>query len=123
MKNLVNFSHPLSEAALLRLEDMIGESVQEIIIPCQLDLEAPMGPQLDALLQQSEAATMKSGREGRGYGMDLYIPPALSYAAGYLTAKLSYAQSDAMLPVPPAMVVLRREGTPPQFMPVEILRG
>lgn len=107
---LVNFSHPLSEAAKARLEEMVGP-ILEVVIPVQLDLESPMKPQLEALVAAAGAC------------VQLFIPPALSYAAAYVTAKLSYAQSDAMLPVPPDMVVLRREGTPPQFMPYEIVRG
>ena len=111
MKRLVNFSHPLSPKASARLAEMIGE-FEETVIPVQLDLDAALKPQLDTLVDAGMRAHM-----------DLYIPPALSVAAAYVTAKLSYAQSDAMLPVPPAMVVLRREGTPPQFLPVEILLG
>jgi len=113
VKRLVNFSHELSAEARARLEEMVGP-VLETVIPCQLDLDAPLRPQLDALLAANERALVR---------MDLYIPPALSYAAGYITARLSYAQSDAMLPVPPDMVILRREGMPPRFMPAEILRG
>ena len=114
MKRLVNFSHGLSEKAKIALENIIGESVEETVIPCQLNMEAALRPQLEALLAAHERTLVR---------MDLYIPPALSFAAGYVTAKLSYAQSDAVPPSPPAMVVMRREGTPPQFVPVEILRG
>jgi hypothetical protein len=111
VSRLVNFSHALSPAARARLEEMVGP-VLEVVIPCQIDMDAPIKPQLDMLVEQAGNSVP-----------DLYIPPALSFAAAYVTAKLSYAQSDAMLPVPPAMVVLRREGTPPQFMPYEIVRG
>ena len=107
---LVNFSHGLSAAAKARLEEMVGREVTEAIVPCQIDMDAPIKPQLDALVE-------------RGYSADLYIPPTLSFAAAYVTARLSYAQSDAYPPCPPTIVVLRREGTPPQFMPCEIVRG
>lgn len=112
MKRLLNFSHELAPAAKALLEEMIGETVEETVIPCQLDMEAALKPQLDALVEAAMQCRF-----------DLYIPPALSYAAGYVTARLSYAQSDAMLPVPPSMVVLRREGTPPRFVPAEIVHG
>ena len=107
---LINFSHELSAAAKARLEEMVGQEVTEVVVPCQIDMGVPIKPQLDALADQ-------------GWGADLYIPPALSFAAAYVTARLSYAQSDAYPPCPPTIVVLRREGTPPQFMPCEIVRG
>ena len=108
---LVNFSHALTPAARARLEDMVGPFL-EVVIPCQIDMASPVKPRLDALVEQAGNTAP-----------DLYIPPALSFAAAYVTARLSFAQSDAMLPVPPAMVILRREGAPPQFMPCEIVRG
>lgn len=111
---LTNMSHSLSAAAKAALEEMVGETVEEIVIPVQFDTDAPLRPQFDALLDDHRAEL---------WGMDLFIPPAFAPAAAYITARLSYAQSDAMLPVPPDMVVLRREGTPPQFVPAEILRG
>ena len=52
VKRLVNFSHPLNEAARARLEEMVGP-VQEIVIPCQLDMEAPLRAQLDARVAQA----------------------------------------------------------------------
>lgn len=107
---LVNYSHPLSAAAKTRLEEMVGESVEETVIPVQLDLDAPLRPQLDVLVDACP----------RHNGGILYMPPSLAAAAAYVTARLSYAQSDAMRPEPPRMVVLRRDGIN-GFMPSEIL--
>ncbi len=110
MKTIVNFSHPLAARALAQVEAAAGEAVEEILFPCQIDMERPVKPQLDALVEQVA-----------GVRIDYYVPPALSFAAAYVTAKLSYAISDAMRPEPPAMIVLRREGTPPQFVLAEIV--
>ena len=49
------------------------------------------------------------------------IPPALSYVAAYVGAKTAFAQSDAFPPTPIPIIVLRREGTPPQFVFAEIV--
>lgn len=122
MKNLVNFSHPLSVAAKAALEEMVGDSVQEFVIQCQIDFDQPVKPQLDALVKQVDVVLR--GEPAILRYMHLYIPPSISYAAAYVTARLSFAQSDAMPPDPPDMVVLKRSGgAVPQFIPCEIVRG
>lgn len=105
---LLNYSHPLTERARAALQEMTGSSVTERLIACQLDMEQPLLPQLDALVTQAGQ-------------FDLLIPPSLSYAAAYVTARLSMAQSDAWPPVPPRMVILRREGPLGGYMPSEIV--
>lgn len=105
---LLNYSHPLTERARAALQEMTGNSVIERLVACQLDMEQPLLPQLDALVAQAGQ-------------FDLLIPPSLSYAAAYVTARLSVAQSDAWPPIPPRMVILRREGALGGYMPSEIV--
>lgn len=114
MKVLVNYSHPLIPETLEQIKREVGDDVREVIIPAQIDFSKPIKPQLDALVA-----------EGQKHKIDLLIPPALSYAAAYVTARLSCAQSDAMLPIPPNIVVLKRDTSSitPKFVLAEIVRG
>lgn len=108
---LLNMSHPLTPAARKRLEEMLEMEVDEVVMEVQLNLDAPLTPQLDALVDQTAKVWF-----------DLFIPPSFAVAAAYMGAKLAYAQADAMRPIPPAMVVLRREALA-GFMPVEVVYG
>ena len=108
MRIVLNYSHPLTEKARAMLREMIEGEVEERLVPCQLNMEQPLRPQLDALVEQAGQ-------------FDLLIPPALSYAAAYVTARLSTSQSDAWPPVPPRMVILRRDGPLGGYVPGEIV--
>ena len=90
----------------------VSNDVQEVRIPVQINFDAPLRTQFDALV---DAAAHEMP-------FDAIVPPALSYAAAYVTARLSYAQSDAMLPVPPAIIALKRDGSvPPRFVLADIV--
>lgn len=106
---LVNYSHPLTADGKMILQKMVGASIEEVLIPCELDFNAPLRPQLDALVAAAPAV------------FHWLIPPTLSVAAGYVTARLSYATSDAMPPQPPPIVVMRHVGMPARYVPVEIV--
>lgn len=94
MKTILNYSHPLSPETLAQVAAALGDGVQQNMVVCQLDMDAPIRPQLDALVS--------AGRRGH---FDLLVPPALSFAAAYVTAALSY---ETM----PSLVVLRRSISP-----------
>ncbi len=115
MKTVLNFSHPLRPDAVDKLREMMAVDIRVVDIRVQIDLHENVAVQVDDLVDlvlknHSPFAAM--------------VPPGLSAVAGPLVARLSYAQSDAMLPVPPDIVVMAQENgvTPPRFMPVEIMR-
>lgn len=110
---IVNFSHPLSSDALAQTKERVGKDVEIVQIPVQIDFNADLRDQFDNLVE----AAMKQ------MPFDAIVPPALSYAAAYVTARLSYAQSDAMMPVPPDIIVLKRDNAvPPRFVLADIVR-
>ena len=112
MYKIINFSHPLSADALAQIEERVGQNVEEVRVPVQVDFDAPLRPQFDTLVETAMHALP----------FDAVIPPALSYAAAYVVARLSYAQSDAMMPVPPAIVALKRDSSiPPRFVLADIV--
>lgn len=108
MKTLVNFSHPLTTSAKVRLAEMVGDEINEIVIPVQLDLEAPMTPQLQKLVKLVPSS------------FDLYIPPSLPVAAACVTVALSVGYGDTCSPYYPPIVVMKRNGLS-GFMPAEII--
>lgn len=110
---IINFSHPLSSDALAQIKERVGRDVEVVQVPVQIDFDADLREQFDNLVE----AVMKQ------MPFDAIVPPALSYAAAYVTARLSYAQSDAMMPVPPDIIVLKRgESVPPRFVLADIVR-
>jgi hypothetical protein len=108
MKTLVNFSHPLTTSAKVRLAEMVGDEINEIVIPVQLDFDEPMIPQLQGLVNLAPSS------------FDLYIPPSLSVAAAYVTVQLSVGYGDLCAPYHPPIVVMKRSGLA-GFMPAEII--
>lgn len=105
-RTIINYSHSLSVAVLKEIEDIVGGPVQEIVIPCQIDMTKPVRLQLEKLVQAAPTT------------VDLLVPPALSYAAAYVTARLSYAYSIDEAPVPPPIIVLRRQQQDGGSLPV-----
>ena len=108
MKTLMNFSHPLTTSAKARLAEMVGDEINEIVIPVQLDLDAPMTPQLQALANLAPS------------GFDLYMPPSLPVAAAYVSVQFSVGYGDSSVPQHPPIVVMKKEGFA-GFMPAEII--
>lgn len=144
MNVVLNFSHRLSETAKGQIAEKIGDFV-EVVQPCQLDLTQPLRPQLEAIVEEgmlkvgevvgNVAYTDYNGSavEPEPVGTahypvplpaypDYIIPPALSYAAAYVGAVFASAQSDAVAPSPAPMIILRREGIPPEYVLAEILQ-
>lgn len=97
MLRIVNYSHPLNQEVIenIKIAYDVGDDVEIVNVPCQIDLDGDIKAQLDALVEQGRFA-------------DLIVPPALGWAAGYVIARLSYAVTDGMLPEPPQQLVLRR---------------
>lgn len=95
---IVNYSHPLTQYAKDQLFDEIGPFT-EVDVPVNIDFTKPILGQVEALALQcpTEATHI--------------IPPALSYATAVLMRLLR--------PLP--IIVLKREGTPSQFVLSEIV--
>lgn len=109
MKKVVNFSHPLSPAAVAALENLMGDEVEIIDIPVQIDLSlAKVQPQIEAIIDEVPP------------GVDAIVPPGLSIVTALLCARLSFDQSD-MMPEPPGIIVMKRTYLN-QFIPTEIMR-
>lgn len=79
---LLNFSHPLSTKAAEQLRYFVGE-FEEIRIECQIDFDQPIERQLLALVVAGNTAIT-------GEDAVLYIPPALSFAAAYVTKRIGW---------------------------------
>lgn len=101
MKKVVNMAHPLSQRAIEQIAAAVGDEVEIIDIPVQIDLDGDIVAQLNEFVDRVAAEVIP---------IDIMFPPSLPVAAAYVTARLSYAQSDAMRPVPPTLGWLRRSG-------------
>lgn len=103
MKTLLNFAHPLSEEIISDIETEVGEFIEEIRVPCQLDLNRDL---------RGQVADLEAGPHGvRLQEADMFIAPALSSAAAILT------RDHLVAGMPPPLVVwLKREGIPPEFV-------
>lgn len=103
MQTLLNFAHPLSEKATKQIEEEIGEFIEEIYVPCQLDFN---GKSLNAQIADIEAPVCLMLA-------DLVIPPTFAagaylLAAGHLVGGLDHR---------PRLVWLKNAGsTPPEFV-------
>ena len=145
MKTILNYSHPLGETARRQLREQIGEFT-EVQVSVQIDFDQPLRPQLvrlvvDGMVAVGEAVGNVVYTDANGSMVepepselaaypvtqpgypDYVIPPSLAVAAAYVGGVMSYANSDAMQPIPPAMIVLRRaSGIGNEFVLAEILR-
>lgn len=112
---VLNFSHPLTGEVLEQVRQSVvarfGEAgelvkVEQVVIPCQLDLDADLGPQCRSLF---DSATEKS----HSFNCDYVIvaPPALGAAAFSLG---EYFFADDWLVN--FMWIKRNTATPPQFV-------
>lgn len=98
---LLNYSHPLSAKAAEQLRQIVGE-FEEISIPVQIDFEKPVNRQLLDLVSAGNAEITDEGAV-------LFIPPALSFAAAYVTRGLGWRP---LAPVWLRMVVLKAASGP-----------
>ena len=109
MSYLVNFSHSLTIEALDILADMAGNEIEQETIPCQLDLDQPIVPQLDEIISRVGDKPI-----------DLIIPPALSPAAAYVISAMSSGCTGEE-PVRPGIVVMKATGMPRRYIPADII--
>lgn len=111
---LLNFSHPLTPDHLARIEALSGQSVERVIeIPCQVDTQRPLIPQVVALahtcsLSPAEWQTLPL----------LINPPSLNFIAMTLLTELHgrcgyFPTMLRMRPVP--------DSTPPRFEVAELV--
>jgi len=98
-KTLLNFAHPLSREARASLEAYEGEEIQEIMVPCYLDLSSPLPPQIREMVEAAPIPLASA---------HLIIPPSLG-AAAYLLAANHLPQPQP-LAGRPRMVWVRRGG-------------
>jgi hypothetical protein len=81
---VLNFAHPLTPAQLDQLACQLGEPVERVIdIPCQVDVQAPLGPQVVALADRCGL----SPAEWQSLPL-LVNPPSLNFVAVALLAEL-----------------------------------
>lgn len=109
---LLNYSHPLSAAAAEQLRQAVGE-FREVIIPVQIDFGSiSIEQQLMALADAGNTAIADEAEA-------LYIPPALSFAAAFVSRRLGWRPNA---PVALSMVVLKAAPGPlRQFVLAEIV--
>ena len=94
---LLNFSHPITNAQRAEIADELNideyEEMNVVDIPCHLDLNQPLAPQIVAL---ADAAKLSSGD---WWGLCILINlPALSIAAVMLMAEV-HGRCGRSLPV------------------------
>lgn len=94
---ILNFSHPLSDTALKQIQDLyMGEYLQEVSIPVQVDLNQPLPPQIESIYSQAEPYL--------DTGVALVVVPSLAVIAALLMSRLS-----ATTPGVIHLVVLKRD--------------
>jgi hypothetical protein len=81
---VLNFAHPLTPAQLDQLTCQLGEPVERVIdVPCQVDVQAPLGPQVVSLADRCGL----SPAEWQSLPL-LVNPPSLNFVAVALLAEL-----------------------------------
>lgn len=111
---ILNFSHPLTEEHLARIEALAGEKVERVIeIPAQLDPGMPFAPQVAALADRAGL----SPREWQTLPL-LVNPPSLNFIAVTLLAEL-----HGRMGYFPTVIRLRPApgSTPPRFEVAELI--
>lgn len=91
MITLLNYSHPLSLSASIQLGELVGE-FDEKLIECKIDFSLPIERQLIDLVFAGSKLIRNE------YNI-LYIPPALSFVAAYVTCVLSQTYSSLRMVV------------------------
>lgn len=81
---ILNYSHPLTRDQRAQLETLTGAAIAEVRdIPTQVDVTAPLAPQVTALAEAAQLAPEAWQTEPL-----LLVPPALNFAAVALLAEL-----------------------------------
>lgn len=107
MTIVLNYSHPLSDKAKLQLVAAYGE-INEVLVTCQIDFDGDIERQLSALVELGHKALYDAG-VGTGETFesywetwpDLIVPPALSFAAAYVSREFMHSEHRA------GMIVLK----------------
>jgi hypothetical protein len=111
MVTVINFSHPLSEAA----KDFISRKwcagdATFIDVACQFNFARPL---LAQILDACREAIVRV--DGDKFNIDCIIPPGLSFAAAVISREFDFAH---------IIVVSRQaDSIPPVFMPTEFIRA
>ena len=111
---VVNFSHPLSDEQLARIEALTHRAVEEVVeVRSQFEPEQPFAPQVVALADAANLAARQWQSEPI-----LIVPPTLNFIAAGLLAEL-HGRAGYFLPV----VRTRRtdDSLPPRYEVAEIL--
>lgn len=111
---VLNFSHPLTGEQVGRIEQLLGQGIEQIIaLPAQFDQQQPFAPQLEQLLR----GVNLTPQEWQGLPL-LVVLPALSAIAAALLAELH----GRMGYFPPAVRLKPVEGVlPPRYDVAEVL--
>ncbi|MCS6927770.1 MAG: CRISPR-associated protein Csx15 [Candidatus Binatia bacterium] len=111
---LLNFAHPLTPDQLQQIVTLTGRAVERVIaIPCQIDPQLPLVPQVRALIEQVGL----SAQEWQTLPL-LVNPPSLNFIAVVLLAEL-HGRCGYF----PAHVRLRpvHGSLPPQYEVAEVI--
>lgn len=109
--NILNFSHPLSDAAHAALIEQCGSANAVVhTIPVQVDLAQPLAPQIAIIVADALEII-----DSNPYNADVIIPPGLAIVA---------AQLVRFFPSANLAVIASTDGVPRQFLPTgELLRA
>jgi len=111
---LLNFSHPLPEAQVRRLEQLTGELVNEVLqFPVQFDNAVPFPEQVGALVD-----SIPFSAEAWQTELFLINPPSLNFITALMLAEL-----HGRMGYFPALIRTRPvpDSVPPRYEVVEIL--
>jgi len=111
---LLNFSHPLTAAQIEQVENLTGESIQQVVdFPVQFDNEQAFLPQLQALFSKPALSPKELQTEAI-----LVNPPSLNFITALVLAELHGRMGyfPAVLRMRPAVGSL-----PPRYEVAEIL--
>ena len=111
---IVNFAHPLTQAHRQQIETITGMAVTAVHdLPCQLNSNEPIMPQVEALLDSVPLSSHQWQTEAL-----LLNPPGLATAAAALLAELHGRTGHF-----PAIIRVRPVNgrTPPQYEVAEII--
>lgn len=108
---VLNFSHPLTEEQVSQISELLGEAVEVIEVPFQLDLFSPLPPQVTEIVDRIGL----SSAEFQTVPIVVNLP-GLTAGAAVLLAEL-----HGRMGYFPPILSLRREGTPPRFVVAEII--
>lgn len=111
---LLNFSHPVSAKQVETIEQLSGQTVEQVFdVPVQFDNQSPFPPQLEALMRRLPLSSEQLQSQPI-----LVNPPALNFIAALVLAELH----GRMGYFPAIMRTRPMEGSlPPRYEVAEIL--